>query len=92
MIAMFMFFSSPEPEAQVSFSDQNLSVVVIVVVVVVVVGVDETFHIFIFSRTTGLISTKVGTEHPRVKGIQVCSNEGHRPFPKGDNYEKANIH
>ena len=28
----------------------------------------------------------------RVNGIQVCSNEGPRPFPSGDNYEKAKIH
>ena len=31
-----------------------------------------------FSRTTGPISTKIGTKHPWVKGIQVCSNE--EPF------------
>ena len=29
----------------------------------------------IFSRTTGPISAKLGTKHPWVKGIQVCSNE-----------------
>ena len=28
-----------------------------------------------FSRTTGPISTNLGTKHPWVKGIQVCSNE-----------------
>ena len=28
-----------------------------------------------FSRTTEPISTKLGTKHPWVKGIQVCSNE-----------------
>ena len=42
-----------------------------------------------FSRTTGPISTKLCTKHPWVKGIQVCSNEGPRPFPRGDNYEIA---
>ena len=53
----------------------------------------QTFHIFIFfSRTTGPISTKLGTKHPWVKGIQVCSNEGPRPFPRGDNYEIVKIH
>ena len=31
------------------------------------------FQIF-FSRTTGSISTKLGTLHPCLKGIQVCSN------------------
>ena len=28
------------------------------------------------SRTTGPISTKLGTKHPWVEGMQVCSNEG----------------
>ena len=52
-----------------------------------------TFHIFIiFSRTTGPISSKHSTKHSWVMGIQVCSNEGPRPFPRGDNYELAKIH
>ena len=47
-----------------------------------------------FSRTTGPISPKFSTMHPWVKGIQiqVCSNEGLRPFPRGDNYNIAKIH
>ena len=45
-----------------------------------------------FSRTTGLISAKLGTMHPLVKGTQICSNEGPHPFPRGDNYEIAKIH
>ena len=45
-----------------------------------------------FSRTTEPISTKLGTKHPWVKGIQVCSNEGPRPFTRGDNYEIVIIH
>ena len=32
----------------------------------------------IFSRTTGLISTELGTKHPWVQGIQICSNK--EPF------------
>ena len=44
----------------------------------------KTFHIFIFfSRTTGPISTKIGTKHPWGLGIQVCSDEGATPFSKG---------
>ncbi|XP_055998471.1 uncharacterized protein LOC125683191 isoform X1 [Ostrea edulis] len=47
-----------------------------------------TFHIFIFlSRTTWSISIKLGTDHPFVKGIQVCSNEGPCPLQRGDNYK-----
>ena len=58
-----------------------------------VVGVVETFHIFIFlSRTTGLISTKLGTKHPWIKGIKIYSNEGPHPFPREDNYEIVKIH
>ena len=30
--------------------------------------------------------------HPWVKGVQVSSNKGPRPFPRGDNYQKANKH
>ena len=46
----------------------------------------------LFFRTTWSISTKLCTMHPWVKGIQVCSNEGPSPFPRGDNYEIAKIH
>ena len=45
-----------------------------------------------FSRTSWPISTKLGTMHPLVKVIQVCSNEGPYLFPRGDNYVFANIH
>ena len=50
------------------------------------------FKKIFFSGTTGIISTKVGTKHPWVTGIQVCSNEGPRPIPRGDNCEIAKIH
>ena len=33
-----------------------------------------------FSRTAGLISTKLGTKHPWVNGIQGCSSEWHTLF------------
>jgi hypothetical protein len=33
-------------------------------------------HLKIFSRTTGPILTRFGTNHSWVKGIQVCSKEG----------------
>ena len=63
------------------------------VVVVVVIVVVKTFHIFIFSsRTTGPISTKLGTKHPWVKRIKVSSNEGPHHFQRGDNYEIAKIY
>ena len=44
------------------------------------------------SRTTEPISIKLGTKACLMKGIQVCPNEGRRPFPREDNYEIANIH
>ena len=45
-----------------------------------------------FSRTAWPISTKLGTKHPWVLGIQVWPNEGQHPFPRVDNYEIAKIH
>ena len=41
------------------------------------------YHMFIFSRTTGPISTILSTDHPWVKEIQVCSTEGSHPFARG---------
>ena len=46
----------------------------------------------IFLRTTGPISTKLGTKHPWVMGIHVCSIEGPRTFPRGDKKEIGKIH
>ena len=87
-------FSPPELKAQVSFSDHLSSVVCMSVRPSVCLFVClYTFHIFIFfSRTMGLISIKLGTKYPWVKGIQVCSNEGPRSFPRGNNYEVVKIH
>ena len=44
---------------------------------------------FIFSRTTGSISTKPGVKHPWMMGILIVSNERPGLFPRGDNYEIA---
>jgi hypothetical protein len=49
-------------------------------------------HLRIFSRTIGPILTRLGTNHPWVEGIQVCSNEGDSPSPKGDNSKRVKIH
>jgi hypothetical protein len=45
-----------------------------------------------FSRTTGPILTKLGTNHSWVKGIQDCSKERDSPSPRGDNSERVKIH
>jgi hypothetical protein len=45
-----------------------------------------------FSRTTRPILTRLYTNHPWVKGIQVCSKEGDRPSPRGDNTGRVKIH
>ena len=51
-------------------------------------SIDKNF----FFRTTALISTKLSTNHPWVKGIQDCSMKG-PPFSKGRYiYEIAKIH
>jgi hypothetical protein len=48
------------------------------------------FYVFdFFSRTTGPILTRLGTTHPWVEGIQICSNEGDSPSPRGDNSERV---
>ena len=38
------------------------------------------------------ISTNLGTKYSWVEEIQVCSNEGPQPFPRGDNDQIAKIH
>ena len=67
-------FSSPELKAQLRFSDRLLSVLSLSTCL----SVCKLF--LFFSRTTGPISTKLGTKHLLVKEIQVCSNEGPCPF------------
>jgi hypothetical protein len=49
-------------------------------------------YLKIFSRTSGKILTKLGVNHPRGEGIQVCSNEGDCPSPRGDNSRRVRIH
>jgi hypothetical protein len=49
-------------------------------------------HLKIFSRTTWLILARLLTNHPLVKGIQVCSKEGDSPFPREDNSERVKMH
>jgi hypothetical protein len=49
-------------------------------------------HFKIFSRTTGPILTRLGTNHPWREGIQVCSKEGDCPSPGGDNNKRVKIH
>jgi hypothetical protein len=43
----------------------------------------------LFSRTTGPILTRLGTNHLWGEGIQVCSNEGDHPSLRGDNSERV---
>jgi hypothetical protein len=45
-----------------------------------------------FSRIIGPYLTRVGTNHPWVEWIQVCSNEGDDPCPRRDNSERVKIH
>jgi hypothetical protein len=51
------------------------------------------FYIFdFFSRTTGPILAKLGTNYPLGEGILNCSNEGDCTSPRGDNYKRVKIH
>ena len=43
-------------------------------------------------QTAGLISTKLGTKHYLAKRNQVYSNEGPRPFSRGDIIDNSEIH
>jgi hypothetical protein len=45
-----------------------------------------------FSRTVGPILTRLGTNHPWVKGIQICSKKGDILSPRGDNSERVKMH
>jgi diacylglycerol kinase family enzyme len=36
----------------------------------------------LFSRTSNLIAIKLDTNHPRIKGIQVCTNKGLSPLQR----------
>jgi hypothetical protein len=89
---LFLFvFSSPELKAQVSYSDSLLSVIRLSCRLSVRLSVN--FYIFdFFSRTKGPILTKLGINHPWEGGIQVCSNEGDCPSPRGDNSKTVKIH
>jgi hypothetical protein len=49
-------------------------------------------HLKIFSRTTGSIVTRLGTNHSWVKRIQVLSKEGDSPSPRGDNSKGVKMH
>ena len=46
----------------------------------------------IFSRTTGLILTRLGKNHSRIERIQVSLKEGDSPPPRGDNSKIVKIH
>ena len=86
--------SSPELKAQVSFSDHLSSVVCLSVRLPVCPSVClSVCKLFTFSSSSpeplGQFQPNLATKHSWVKGIQVCSNEGPRPFPRGDNYEIA---
>jgi hypothetical protein len=85
-LQFFGLFSSPELKAQVSYSDGRLSVIRPSVCPSV------NFYIFdFFSRTTGPILTRLGTNHLWGEGFQVCSNEGDCLSPRGDNNESVKI-
>jgi hypothetical protein len=44
-----------------------------------------------FSRTSGPISIKLGTNYSWIKGIQDCSNKRPVPFQRGDNNKNVKM-
>jgi hypothetical protein len=89
MLQFSRVFRSPELKAQVSFSDRLLSIVLLSVRPSVCLSVN--FYIFDFSRSTGPILTRLGTNDPWAEGILNCSNEGDCPSPRGDNSKRVKI-
>jgi hypothetical protein len=83
MIYEVTIIVSPELKAPVSYSDRRLSVVRPSV---------NLYSFDFFSRATGLILTRLGTDHLWGEGFQVCSNEGDCPSPRGNNSESVKIH
>ena len=82
-LSVTFFISSPDLKAQVSFSER-LSIVHMSVNF-------PHFHLF-STEPLGQFSTKLSTRHSLMVGIQIYSNEGPCPFPRGDNYEIVKIH
>jgi hypothetical protein len=56
------------------------------------VKIHRNFLKIFFHRTTEPSLTRLGTNYPWEKGIQVCSNEGDSPSPRGDNSKRVKIH
>ena len=79
--------SLSELKAQVSFSDWLSSVRPSVCLSIC--------KLFTFSTSSpeplGQFQPNFNKKHPWVEGIQFCSNEGSRPFPRGDNRKKVKL-
>ena len=74
------FFSSPESKAQWAFL-----IKICLLSIVIVVNFSH-FHLLLPNYNQTWQKASMG------KGIQICSNEGPRPFPRGINYEIVKIH
>jgi hypothetical protein len=55
------------------------------------VKIHSKFLKIFFFRTNGPNSMKLGTNHPWVKGIQVCSNKGPGPLQMGNNHKNVKL-
>jgi hypothetical protein len=49
-------------------------------------------HLKILSRTTEPNLTRLGKNHPWVEEIQVCSEKGDSPSPRGINRKRVKMH
>jgi hypothetical protein len=49
-------------------------------------------HLKVFSRRTGPILSRLGTNHTWGEVIEVSSNEGERHSPRGYNSERVKVH
>ena len=78
-------------KAKVNFSDRLLSVASVHLSIRLSGGKPFTFSSS-SPEPLGQFQPNLAQSSRWVKGIQVCSNNWPRPFPRGDNYEIAKIH
>jgi hypothetical protein len=81
-------FSSPELKAQVSYSDRRLSVVRLSVRL----SVCKLLHFRLLLQNHWANFNQTWHKSSLGEGFQVCSNEGDRLSPRGDNSERVKMH
>jgi hypothetical protein len=84
-------FSSPELKAKVNYSDRLLSVVRLSVCLSVCPSVCKLLHFRLLLQNHWANFNQTWHKSFLGEGIQVCSNEGDCPSPRGDNSKRVKI-